>query len=167
MDTVLINQAEHILASLRRQDSTLVTAESCTGGLLAAYFTAVPGSSDVFERGFVTYSNTAKTELIGVAEALIQQHGAVSEAVACAMALGALKFSPAHVALAITGIAGPAGGSSDKPVGTVHLALASTANAGDKNPALIHHHAVFAGDRQAIRYAACAQAMSMLRTLCA
>ncbi len=97
----------------------LATAESCTGGLIAARCTELAGSSQWFERGFVTYSNAAKTELLGVDAALITTHGAVSEAVARAMATGALAHSPAQVAVAVTGIAGPTGGSADKPVGTV------------------------------------------------
>lgn len=105
--------------ALRAQGLHIATAESCTGGLIAAACTAVAGSSDWFERGFVTYSNAAKTELLGVPAALIERHGAVSDAVVRAMAEGALAHSRAQVSLAVTGIAGPAGGSADKPVGTV------------------------------------------------
>jgi len=97
----------------------LATAESCTGGLIAAACTDLAGSSAWFERGFVTYSNASKTELLGVDAALIQQHGAVSQSVVCAMTLGALAHSRAQVALAVTGVAGPAGGTLEKPVGTV------------------------------------------------
>lgn len=103
----------------------IATAESCTGGLMASYLTELPGSSAWFERGFVTYSNAAKIELLGVDEQLIQQHGAVSEPVAKAMALGAILHSTADISLAITGIAGPGGGSAEKPVGTVWLAFAT------------------------------------------
>jgi nicotinamide-nucleotide amidase len=103
----------------------LATAESCTGGMIAAGLTDIAGASSVLDRGFVTYSNAAKTEMIGVPTALIEAHGAVSEAVARAMAEGALAASRADVAIAVTGIAGPGGGSSEKPVGLVHLALAS------------------------------------------
>ncbi len=102
----------------------IATAESCTGGLVAGLLTAVPGSSAVVDRGFVTYSNEAKTDLVGVPAALIAAHGAVSEPVARAMAEGALGRSLADAAVAITGIAGPGGGSPDKPVGLVHFALA-------------------------------------------
>ncbi len=124
----------------------LATAESCTGGLIAAHCTDLAGSSQWFERGFVTYSNAAKTELLGVDAALIAQHGAVSEAVARAMAQGALQHSKAQVAVAVTGIAGPTGGSADKPVGTVWLAWATPAGVS----AELQH---FAGDRAAVRRA--------------
>jgi nicotinamide-nucleotide amidase len=110
--------------ALRRRGWMLTTAESCTGGLIAAACTALAGSSDWFERGFVTYSNAAKCELLGVPDALISAHGAVSAEVACAMATGALAYSHAQLAVAVTGIAGPAGASPGKAVGTVWLALA-------------------------------------------
>ena len=100
----------------------MTTAESCTGGLIAAHCTDLPRSSRWFERGFVTYSNAAKTDLLGVRPEVIAADGAVSEAVACAMALGAFYRTPARVSVAVTGIAGPDGGSADKPVGTVWLA---------------------------------------------
>jgi nicotinamide-nucleotide amidase len=102
----------------------IVTAESCTGGLIAASLAAVPGASAVLERGFVTYSNEAKTELLGVPADLIAARGAVSREVALAMAEGALKHSPAQIAVAVTGIAGPGGGSAEKPVGLVHIGIA-------------------------------------------
>ena len=108
----------------RERGDLLATAESCTGGLLAATLTAIPGASDVFERGFVTYSNTSKSELLGVPAWLIERHGSVSEDVARAMVGGALTHSRATLAVAITGIAGPGGGTPDKPVGLVHLAAA-------------------------------------------
>ena len=111
-------------AALRAAGLRMATAESCTGGLIAAACTAVAGSSDWFERGFVTYSNAAKTDLLGVAEALLREQGAVSEAVARAMAEGALRRAPVQRALAVTGIAGPGGAVPGKPVGTVWLALA-------------------------------------------
>ena len=110
--------------ALREGGLRLATAESCTGGLIAAACTAVAGSSDWFERGFVTYSNAAKTEAIGVDAALIAAHGAVSEEVALAMAQGALEHSQADLAVAVTGIAGPGGATPGKPVGTVWVALA-------------------------------------------
>jgi nicotinamide-nucleotide amidase len=120
----LVEQAEKLLSAARERKLKLATAESCTGGLIAAALTEIPGSSDVFERGFVTYSNEAKIDLLGVAKELIARHGAVSEAAVEAMALGALENSRAHLALAVSGIAGPEGGSADKPVGTVYFALA-------------------------------------------
>lgn len=102
----------------------IATAESCTGGLIAATLAAVPGASSSLERGFVTYSNEAKTELLDVPAELIREHGAVSREVALAMVRGALEHSPAHVAVAVTGIAGPGGGTAEKPVGLVHIAAA-------------------------------------------
>lgn len=109
---------------LKEKNWQLVTAESCTGGLLASILTEEPGSSAWFERGFVTYSNLAKEELLAVPGTLLNQHGAVSEPIAAAMATGALKNSAGHIALSVTGIAGPDGGSIDKPVGTVCLGWA-------------------------------------------
>jgi nicotinamide-nucleotide amidase len=120
----LLAHAERLLADARAKGLKIVTAESCTGGLLAALLTEIPGSSDVVERGFVTYSNESKHELLGVPNDLIARHGAVSAEVARAMALGALKHARADLAVAVTGIAGPSGGTIDKPVGLVHLAAA-------------------------------------------
>jgi len=122
----LVDRAARLVARYRERALTLATAESCTGGLVAGLLTEIPGSSAVVERGFVTYSNEAKTELIDVPPALIAAHGAVSEPVARAMAEGALARSRAGVAVAITGIAGPGGGSAEKPVGLVHFGLART-----------------------------------------
>jgi nicotinamide-nucleotide amidase len=118
----LIRSAEALLATLRARKLMLATAESCTGGLIAGVLTEIAGSSDVVERGFVTYSNEAKTELIGVPAAMIAAHGAVSKEVALAMAAGALAHSRADIAVAVTGVAGPGGGTAAKPVGLVHLA---------------------------------------------
>jgi nicotinamide-nucleotide amidase len=115
-------QALALGVALRARGWTMAAAESCTGGLIAAACTSVAGSSDWFERGFVTYSNEAKTELLGVPSALIARHGAVSEEVARAMADGALRRAPVQLAVAVTGIAGPSGGTPAKPVGTVWLA---------------------------------------------
>lgn len=114
--------AEEALRLARGAGLMIVTAESCTGGLVAGALTEVPGSSDAFDRGFVTYSNAAKTEMIGVPAELIERYGAVSEDVARAMAEGALKASGVGVAVAITGVAGPGGGTETKPVGLVHFA---------------------------------------------
>lgn len=138
----------------------LATAESCTGGLIAAACTDLAGSSDWFERGFVTYSNAAKTELLGVAPQLIEQHGAVSEAVVRAMAAGALARSQAQVAVAVTGIAGPGGGSAAKPVGTVWLGWATPAGITSE----VQH---FGGDRAAVRTATVHHALTRLVTLLA
>ncbi|MDR7039069.1 nicotinamide-nucleotide amidase [Methylobacterium sp. BE186] len=123
-DAALLARAEALVAGYAAAGLTLATAESCTGGLVAGLITAVPGSSAVLERGFVTYSNAAKSEAIGVPPDLVAAHGAVSEPVARAMAAGALAASRADVAVAVTGIAGPGGGSAEKPVGLVHFGLA-------------------------------------------
>ncbi len=116
--------ARALLEACRARGLRIATAESCTGGLIAAALTAIPGSSDVFERGFVTYSNEAKAEMLGVPAALIARKGAVSMEVALAMADGALMHSRADVVAAVTGIAGPGGGADAKPVGLVHIAAA-------------------------------------------
>ena len=124
MSPDLVERAGKLLDDLRTRNLMLATAESCTGGLISAYLTEVPGSSDVLERGFVTYTDEAKMEMLGVSEKLIKAHGAVSEDVACAMAHGALEHSRADIAVSVTGIAGPGGGSAEKPVGLVHFAVA-------------------------------------------
>ena len=146
MDVAEVEALVHELASaLRGRGWLLATAESCTGGLVAAACTAVAGSSDWFERGVVSYSNRAKTELLGVEAALIEEHGAVSEPVACAMACGALVRSAADLAIAVTGIAGPGGAVPGKPVGTVWLA---TARRGESALAELLQ---LTGDRRAVR----------------
>lgn len=145
-----------LLASLLlRKGWFLTTAESCTGGLIAAGCTELAGSSQWFDRGFVTYSNAAKCELLGVDAALIARQGAVSEAVVRAMAMGALSHSNAQVAIAVTGVAGPAGGSTDKPVGTVWLAWATPSG-------VISERQHFDGDRAAVRQATVQHALSRL-----
>lgn len=140
----------------RAKHLRIATAESCTGGMIAAALTDIAGSSDVFERGFVTYSNEAKTEQIGVPADLIAHHGAVSVHVAREMAVGALKRSRGDVAVAVTGIAGPGGGSEAKPVGLVYLAVARKGS----DPAIERH--LFHGDRAAIRQATVERALEML-----
>jgi len=120
----LLEQAGEILAAARAKGLRIATAESCTGGLIAGLITEIAGSSDVFERGFVTYSDEAKDDLLEVPTDLLHQHGAVSVQVAMAMADGALKHSLAQIALAVTGIAGPGGGTAAKPVGLVYIATA-------------------------------------------
>ena len=146
---------EILAAALKSGGLMLTTAESCTGGLIAAACTEVSGSSDWFERGFVTYSNAAKTELLGVPAALIGEHGAVSEPVARAMAAGALQHSRAQLSVAVTGVAGPTGGSADKPVGTVWLAWATPAGVTSE---CCH----FPGDRSAVRQATVVKALAGL-----
>lgn len=121
----LVRRAERLLATARAKGVRLAIAESCTGGLVAALLTEIPGSSDVVERGFITYSNAAKSEMLGVAADLIRNHGAVSPEVARAMAEGALAHSAADLAVAVTGVAGPGGGSESKPVGLIELACAA------------------------------------------
>jgi nicotinamide-nucleotide amidase len=129
-DTLL---ADRVLQLLREQGATLATAESCTGGLIASMLTRIPGSSDGFHAGFVTYSNAIKSAVLGVAENTLQQHGAVSEPVVQEMALGAMERSGADYAIAVSGIAGPDGGTAEKPVGTVWLAWGSRANIRTRN----------------------------------
>ncbi len=124
MQRELIDNAEKLLGDLRERKLKLATAESCTGGLIAGYLTEVPGASDVVDRGFVTYSNESKTELLGVPMSLIAEKGAVSTEVARAMAEGALAVSRAHICVAVTGIVGPGGGTDKKPVGTIYIAVA-------------------------------------------
>ena len=151
-----LDLAAAVLAACRARGQKIVTAESCTGGLIAAAITHVAGSSDVFERGFVTYSNEAKTELVGVPTRLIEQHGAVSEAVAKAMAEGALVFSRADVAVSVTGIAGPGGATEGKPVGLVWFGYAVRFHG------FASQSRVFGGDRASVRAQAVAFALRML-----
>ncbi len=152
--------ATDVLAAARAKGLKIATAESCTGGLVAGLLTEIPGSSDVFERGFVTYSNEAKEQMLGVPATLIRQHGAVSQAVARAMAEGAIRQSAAQLAVAVTGIAGPGGGSDEKPVGLVHIAAA---RAGE---ATLHRECRF-GDigRTEVRLATVDAALEMLARL--
>ena len=160
IDARLIAQAAALLDAARAKGDLIATAESCTGGLVAATLTAVPGSSDVFDRGFVTYSNTAKSEMLGVPYWLFEKHGAVSEDVARAMAGGALSNSAASLAVAVTGVAGPDGGTPEKPVGLVHFAAGRP-----EGP--MHHERVVFGDlgRAEIRRRSVERALSLLRSL--
>jgi nicotinamide-nucleotide amidase len=159
IDPELLDQASRLLATCRARGLSLVTVESCTGGLIAGVLTAVPGSSDVVDRGFVTYSNDAKTAMVGVAGELLASQGAVSEPVARAMASGALARSTADLAVAVTGVAGPGGGSAAKPVGLVHLAAAA------RDGRVIHERVVFPGDRATIRAATVLRALDLLEQL--
>jgi nicotinamide-nucleotide amidase len=145
---------------LQQKGWQMATAESCTGGAIAAACTDVAGSSVWFERGFVTYSNVAKTELLGVDAGLIARHGAVSEPVALAMARGAVTHSRAQAALAVTGVAGPGGGSAEKPVGTVWFGWATPAG-------VVTEMRHFDGDRAAVRHAAARHALARLLALLA
>src|SRR3954469_4853451 len=160
MESDLVAQARALLDVCRSRKLTIATAESCTGGLLAATLTDIPGSSEVFDRGFVTYSNSAKQVMLGVPSAVLAKHGAVSRATAEAMAAGTLANSGVHLAVSITGIAGPGGGLPDKPVGLVHLAAAS-----DRDQSL-HQECRF-GDigRSQVRSASVMVALRMLMEL--
>lgn len=156
--SAITDLARDIIETAARSNLKIATAESCTGGMVSAALTDIAGSSAVFDRGFVTYSNDAKIAMLGVDLALITRDGAVSESVARAMAEGALKNSGADLAVAITGIAGPGGGTATKPVGLVHFASAR------KDQATQHVEARF-GDlgRDKVREAALMQALNMLR----
>ncbi|HVC63153.1 MAG TPA: nicotinamide-nucleotide amidohydrolase family protein [Acetobacteraceae bacterium] len=157
LSPALLDEAAALLDACRARGVMLATAESCTGGLIVAALTAIAGSSDVVDRGFVAYSNESKTELVGVPAELIARHGAVSEAVARAMAEGALARSRAGIAVSVTGVAGPGGGSAEKPVGLVCFGLARR---GDD---VASESRVFPGDRTAIRAATVAHAFGMIR----
>ena len=152
----VIGRAERLLALCRAGGLRVATAESCTGGLIAACLTEIAGSSDVVDRGFVTYANEAKHDLLGVPDELLIRVGAVSEEVARAMAEGALERSDADLAVAVTGIAGPGGGTDTKPVGLVHHACAGPGSA------VSHRRVVYPGDRGAVRLATVETALDML-----
>ncbi|HKD47178.1 MAG TPA: CinA family protein [Rhizomicrobium sp.] len=156
-DVVLLDQARELLDEARAKNIRIVTAESCTGGLIAALLTEIPGSSDVVERGFVTYSNEAKTEELGVPAALLGKYGAVSREVAQAMAEGALSHSHAQWAIAVTGIAGPGGGSAEKPVGLVFIALA-----GDGRATASHEYRFGVIGRAQVRLATVGESLTLL-----
>ncbi len=153
-----LSSVQVVADRLLRHRQKVCTAESCTGGLIAKTFTDLAGSSDWFERGFVTYSNAAKNEMLAVPASLIEDYGAVSEAVATAMASGALRHSEADYSIAVTGVAGPGGGSDDKPVGTVWIAVASAEQ-------MVAKRYQFDGDRQAVRAATLHSALELLLDL--
>ena len=152
----LRSRATEVLAQYRAAGLTVATAESCTGGLVAACLTEIAGSSDVVERGFVVYANAAKVELLGVREATLERHGAVSAETAREMLAGALARSPADLVVAITGIAGPGGGSAEKPVGLVFIGVQQRGR-----DAVIERQ-VFAGDRAEVREASLGRALGLL-----
>jgi len=160
MDQELVDQAQALLDLCRNKKLKIAAAESCTGGLLAAILTEIPGSSDVFERGFVTYSNEAKQAMLGVAPTTLENHGAVSRETAEAMAKGAIAHAPVDLAVSITGIAGPGGAVAGKPVGLVHFGAAS------RGGRLIHRERRY-GDigRTQVRRASVVEALAMLREL--
>ena len=154
----LLSEARDLLAAARRANAHIVTAESCTGGLIAALLTEIPGSSDVVERGFVTYSNEAKQELLGVPEKLLWTHGAVSEPVCRAMAEGALRHARAEFSVAVTGIAGPGGGSPEKPVGLVYIGAANLAG-----HVIVQEHRFGDIGRDRVRLSTVEKAIELLR----
>jgi nicotinamide-nucleotide amidase len=160
VEDALLEQARALLDLCRRKHLKIATAESCTGGLVAATLTEIPGSSDVIERGFVTYSDEAKQAMLGVPAGTLATYGAVSRQTAEAMAKGAIAHAPVDLAVSITGIAGPGGGTAGKPVGLVHFAGAS------RSGRLVHAERRF-GDigRGDVRLASVAQALAILQDL--
>ena len=158
-DHEMRDAAERVLHACRKRKLKVVTAESCTGGLVAATLTAIAGSSDVVDRAFVTYANEAKREMLGVPWDALLGHGAVSDPVARAMAAGALARSCADLAVSVTGVAGPGGGTEEKPVGLVYLAAMRMGH----EPIAERH--VFPGDRDSIRRVSVLTALAMLASL--
>ncbi|EML7079634.1 nicotinamide-nucleotide amidase [Klebsiella oxytoca] len=155
-DSELMQLSEQVGQALKARGATVTTAESCTGGWVAKTLTDIAGSSAWFERGFVTYSNEAKSQMIGVSEATLLDHGAVSEPVVVEMAIGALRAARADYAISVSGIAGPDGGSAEKPVGTVWFGVASASGQG------VTQRECFAGDREAVRRQATAYGLNLL-----
>jgi nicotinamide-nucleotide amidase len=155
-DDEILTLAQSVLDACRARNWRLATAESCTGGLVAAALTAIAGSSDVVERGFVTYSNDAKSELLGVSPEIIAAHGAVSAETAAAMAQGAIARAPVELAISVIGIAGPGGATPTKPVGLVLFGLARR-----EGTCRTERH-VFSGDRSAVRQSAVKEALQLL-----
>ena len=158
-DTAIDDLARQVIETYAARGLTLGTAESCTGGLIAGALTGISGSSAVVDRGFVTYSNDAKMDLLDVNARTLRDHGAVSEATARAMAWGVLTHAPVDCAVAVTGIAGPTGGTEDKPVGLVHFGAARHGRD------IVHERHVFEGDRAAVRKATVKQALALLLAL--
>jgi len=152
----LLKKAEDFLVLCRKNNWQVATAESCTGGLIAGLLTSVAGSSDVVDRGFITYTNEAKQQMLGVPTNLFEEVGAVSEQVACAMAEGAIRNSNASIAVSVTGIAGPGGATPGKPVGLVHMAVAT------RDLPTRHQRFVFDGDREAVRLATVEAAVGLM-----
>lgn len=153
----VLDRAAALIAACDAKCASVAAAESCTGGLLGGALTAVPGSSAVVDRGFLTYSNTAKAEVLGIPPDLIEAHGAVSGEVARAMAEGVLNVCNVTLSAGITGIAGPGGGSPDKPVGLVHIAAAR------RGGPVLHARNVFEGDRDAVRMASVDAALALMQ----
>ena len=155
-DSELKQLSEQVGLALKARAATVTTAESCTGGWVAKVLTDIAGSSAWFERGFVTYSNEAKSQMIGVSETTLLGHGAVSEPVVVEMAIGALRAARADYAISVSGVAGPDGGSDEKPVGTEWFGVASVSGQG------VTRRECFAGDREAVRRQATAYALNLL-----
>lgn len=155
-DSSITTKAHELLKGMRKRGLKVCTAESCTGGLISTILTEIPGSSDVFERGFVTYSNASKIELLTVPTFYIEEYGAVSRETATAMAEGALLLSKANISIAVTGLAGPDGGTEDKPVGTVFIASAY------RDKPTIDERRMFHGSRPSIRMQTTEAALDML-----
>lgn len=153
----ILDAAEKTVRLFAQNHKKIAAAESCTGGLIAGALTCVPGASDVFERGFVTYSNDAKTDLLGVLPDTLAHFGAVSDEVAEEMASGALAYSLADVAVSVTGIAGPGGATAHKPVGLVCFGLAQ------RDAGRFHYRCQFPGDRDRVRLQAVAEALKLLQ----
>jgi len=154
---LILTRATALIAACDAAGATIAAAESCTGGLLGGALTAVPGSSAVVDRGFLTYSNPAKSQVLGIPADLIESHGAVSEPVARAMAEGVLNICSVTLSAGITGVAGPGGGSPGKPVGTVHIAAAR------RDGPVLHERFVFEGGRDAVRLASVEAALTMMQ----
>lgn len=153
----LLNKAQVILQSARSRDWKISAAESCTGGLISALLTEIPGSSDVFTHGFITYANAAKQQMVGVKETTLKTYGAVSEQVAREMAEGALKTADADISIAITGIAGPGGATVNKAVGLVHIASSR------KGMSTLYVQHTFSGDRSTVRLQAVTAALELIQ----
>jgi nicotinamide-nucleotide amidase len=152
----LIGLAEEVISACKKNNLQLATAESCTGGLITGCLTSVSGASDVLQYGYVTYTNQAKINLLGVSAGVLGEHGAVSELVSRSMADGAIRSGDANIAVSVTGIAGPGGGSDKKPVGLVHIAVARI------DYETLHERHLFEGDRKAIRQQTIAAALQLL-----
>jgi nicotinamide-nucleotide amidase len=160
LDNDIVEAAKRLLDICKRKNLIMATAESCTAGLVAGTLAEVPGISSMLDRGFITYSNQSKQDMLGVSAATLEQHGAVSRETAEEMARGALAHAPVHLAVAVTGIAGPDGGSEDKPVGLVHFAVAS------RSGALVHAEKRFGNiGRPEVRKQSVLQAFRMLHDL--
>ena len=157
LNKTILESASETVAVCKAAGLMVATVESCTGGLVSGALTSVSGSSDVVDRGFVTYSNEAKNELVGVSMQLIEAYGAVSTEVARAMALGGVEQSNAQIAVSVTGIAGPGGGTETKPVGLVHFGCFR------ESSEVTLYHEVFKGDRDAVREASILHALAMIR----